>query len=431
MDTNDRPYNETWDDPDTHDGEYPPDWTARCHKAFEEHDHTCQNCGWQGGPHSDDPKRRLYGKHIIPPASGGEHTISNIAVVCSDCYTPETDTETPTEKDTATPEPEPRGSDQEDPSGEAETITAPRVPDKEPRSKTQSQNVQHPQQVQQNPQQEYNRFTELVSKIDLFAETPDEYGRFTLYQTVVRLGLMASIVAIAVMFFYQIAVTVQTTLNTVTETYTLLVYTAIIVLPWVVAWFVDFKVGPTAFTADETPSTHYVSVKVMMIVMTICLTLYYVTQPYLPTPGVSGEIYGTLTVGVLAVIYLIAAGITILSILSGSLEARYGIGISIRPMIWIGVLGSLTAVYLWTWLIIASPYATTEVVQFVLPDVAATLLELVPGSLDGETVTRGQILQAVTVLLPSVAIAYMARLRVAVWQQKRQYDASTPEETQQ
>lgn len=384
MESHDRPYNDKWDDPAEHDGEYPPDWTARCLKAFESTEHTCQNCGWEGGPNADNSDRRLYGKHIIPSTGGGTNAVSNIAVVCSECYTPdkaETDETHPTQLETS----------------QGDTV--------------------HEQTPEQG--EIARKLNTLISKFDMFPEPSNENGQYTLYQTFLRLGLITSFIAIVVMFFYQLIVVTRMNLHSATVEYTIPVYATLVGLPIVLAWFLDFKVGPEFLTDEDEASTHYHAVKLMTIIMFATLTIYYGTKSALPVLGSSGEIYGTMLVGALTVIYGFAAFATLITITAGVLEARYKILFNLRPMVWIATIWMILGLYLWTWLILGDPYAATEPVYIILPGIFVDTVSELVGVTVPERVAHAVFLDALVILFPTVAVAYMGRLWIAVHRQKK------------
>lgn len=415
MTTTNRPYNEKWDAPEEHDGTYPPDWTARCHQAFDDADYTCQNCSWQGGPHAEDPvpekeedteaesteERRLHGKHIVPPSGGGTHTVSNIAVLCSECYTPPEEGET-TEKQQSVP-------------GASKEVTEPE--EVSPRhGDYQTVETQGGQQ-----QQRFGRLTPIISWFD-FAEDTEETS---FYHAFLRLSLAVSFMAVIVMLAFQIMLGVHDTLNTLTTNYTIALYTFLMVGVITTAVFLDYLVGPDIEYSMETnpPAVHDGAVQLSGIVLTAVLVIHAIGAMYLPLPGTGTEFYGSIFYAFTTVVYGVFALGMYVSIVTGSLDARHYFGFSLRPAIWIGVITAIPVLHLWTWLITGVPYAAPTETVFRLPAFLAPVA--LPGVTEAGMLPRKPILDVLVVLYPVVGMAYVARLKMLI----RKFNENTEEQS--
>ncbi|WP_082223409.1 HNH endonuclease [Halosimplex carlsbadense] len=75
-----------WDDPDTYEGKYPPDWDFRRKAVYERDNYTCQYCGVRSGPHAGDGGAVLHAHHQIPLNRGGGNHLENLATVCQSCH---------------------------------------------------------------------------------------------------------------------------------------------------------------------------------------------------------------------------------------------------------------------------------------------------------------------------------------------------------
>jgi len=63
--------------------DYPADWNRIRKEVYSRDRHTCQNCGYKGGPRGD---AELHAHHIVPKSKGGTHNKSNLQTVCKDCH---------------------------------------------------------------------------------------------------------------------------------------------------------------------------------------------------------------------------------------------------------------------------------------------------------------------------------------------------------
>lgn len=78
--------NRRWDDPSSHKGKYPPDWSARRKAVYKRDNWTCQSCGHMSGPHAGDEGRSLHSHHVISLSKGGSHKFSNLETLCGVCH---------------------------------------------------------------------------------------------------------------------------------------------------------------------------------------------------------------------------------------------------------------------------------------------------------------------------------------------------------
>ncbi len=63
--------------------QYPSNWDSRRKQVYKRDNHTCQNCGAQGGTGGN---AELHAHHIVPKSKGGTHKLSNLKTVCKDCH---------------------------------------------------------------------------------------------------------------------------------------------------------------------------------------------------------------------------------------------------------------------------------------------------------------------------------------------------------
>jgi len=63
--------------------DYPSDWNSRRKSVYERDDHICQNCGTDGGLHTNI---ELHAHHVVPKSRGGTHDMSNLITLCSQCH---------------------------------------------------------------------------------------------------------------------------------------------------------------------------------------------------------------------------------------------------------------------------------------------------------------------------------------------------------
>lgn len=75
-----------WNDPDSYDGSYPPDWEDRRRAVYQRDDYTCTNCGRKSGPHAGDDGVRLHAHHKKPRADGGSNRLGNLTTLCEPCH---------------------------------------------------------------------------------------------------------------------------------------------------------------------------------------------------------------------------------------------------------------------------------------------------------------------------------------------------------
>ncbi|WP_136718554.1 HNH endonuclease [Halorientalis salina] len=73
------------------DGLYPPDWDRRRSAVQQRDDWTCQRCGKASGPHAGDDGVTLQCHHKQPIMDGGTNHLSNLEMLCIDCYNNEHD----------------------------------------------------------------------------------------------------------------------------------------------------------------------------------------------------------------------------------------------------------------------------------------------------------------------------------------------------
>jgi hypothetical protein len=101
--------NSLYDNPQNHDGEYPPDWDARRRKVYQRDDYTCQICGVKSGPHAGDDGVELQAHHVNWLSRGGTNKLENLTTLCDAChdkignYHAETHTGTPTFQNAESP----------------------------------------------------------------------------------------------------------------------------------------------------------------------------------------------------------------------------------------------------------------------------------------------------------------------------------------
>jgi len=63
--------------------DYPSDWNSRRKSVYKRDNHTCQNCGADGGIHANI---ELHAHHVVPKSRGGTHDVSNLITLCSQCH---------------------------------------------------------------------------------------------------------------------------------------------------------------------------------------------------------------------------------------------------------------------------------------------------------------------------------------------------------
>lgn len=357
--TTTRPYNAQWDDPTTHDGQYPPDWTARCHQAFEHTNYTCENCGWTDPVYTDGapetPDRELRGKHIQPPSENGGNEIENIATVCTKCY-----------------------------------------PD------TAQTNVDS-QQAATNKSTPPPQSKNALAKVDIFAPPGGSPEQYTAYQMILRMALMLSVIGIAVVLVYQIIVQVYTTLNAVTLTYPFIVYPTLLVVAGVVAEAVR-TFGEEVTLSDSSPAEVYKRPMMIAIALMAVAILSHHTlgREVLPGLGTPGQMYATLAYMVIVGIYATGAVLSISVGLIGMMDLRYKLDAPVMPSVWTMALLAPALVLVWTWAIAGTPFLAADSITYVLPVV-------------GE-VTRANVIDTLLFVLPVVAVSYLVRVTLALKQ---------------
>lgn len=75
-----------YNNPQNHEGKYPPDWDARRKAVYERDNYICQNCGRRSGPHAGNNGTPLHAHHHTPVSRGGWHNLGNLITVCQNCH---------------------------------------------------------------------------------------------------------------------------------------------------------------------------------------------------------------------------------------------------------------------------------------------------------------------------------------------------------
>ncbi len=76
------------DTTDSEYGEYPDNWDERRQRVYRRDGHQCTSCGKLGGVNGS---AELHAHHIVSPANGGTHTLSNLRTLCASCHSSEHD----------------------------------------------------------------------------------------------------------------------------------------------------------------------------------------------------------------------------------------------------------------------------------------------------------------------------------------------------
>lgn len=67
-------------------GDYPEHWDELRQRVYVRDSHQCRSCGKLGGVNGS---AELHAHHIVSPANGGAHTLSNLETLCASCHSSE------------------------------------------------------------------------------------------------------------------------------------------------------------------------------------------------------------------------------------------------------------------------------------------------------------------------------------------------------
>ena len=67
-------------------GEYPDNWDEIRQRVYRRDEYQCTSCGKLGGVNGS---AELHAHHIVSPAQGGRHSLSNLRTLCADCHSSE------------------------------------------------------------------------------------------------------------------------------------------------------------------------------------------------------------------------------------------------------------------------------------------------------------------------------------------------------